>query len=340
MTLSAAPAYPSGVVVVPIPEFRLRVGEPLGEGLQRLTLGELENAVSGFFDGEEHFRVAVHQARKSTKRIRSLLRLVRSEIGEKAYRFENAALRDTARLLSPARSASVAVDGVEEIRRVYGSLLAEGTFAELAERLAIRRDHAEERLMMDPETIPRIVANLERAHSRYSSWPTDPEARNVYGVGIRNSFGSVGPGLRQTYGRGRREMVTAYTSPTPAHFHLWRKRAKYLRHQFEILTPIWPVVVLGMALTLERVADLLGEDHDLAELLYLVSQRLDLCPNPVERSLLKGLAEQRRSDLETASRILGRRIYAETPDSLEKRFAAYWESADLARSPDLLSIAL
>jgi len=32
-----------------------------------------------------------------------------------------------------------------------------------------------------------------------------------------------------------------------------------------------------------------------------------------------------------ASRILGRRIYAESPASLKGRFGAYWESMELAR---------
>ena len=263
------------------------------------------------------------------KRIRALLRLARFEIGEKAYRFENSAMRDTARLLSEVRSAAVMTHGVKTIRDMYGSFLAPDTFGELAERLAIRHDRTEQRVMDDPEIIPGVVARLERAHSRFSAWPTDPQARDVYGFGIRDSFEAVGPGLQHTYRRGRRGMVAAYQRPSPANFHLWRKRVKYLRHQFELLTPLWPEVLLGMALTLERVGRLLGEDHDLAELLRLVADRPDLCPNPVERSLLKALASQRRSDLQTASRILGRRVYAETPASLNTRFEAFWDSTHL-----------
>ena len=315
--------------MVTLPEFRLEHGEPLGEGLQRLGLDQLERAVSGFYDGEEAFGLAVHEARKAMKRIRALLRLVRFEIGEKAYRFENSAMRETARLLSEVRSAAVMTNGVETIRGMYGLFLAPDTFGELAERLAIRHDRTEQRVMEDPEIIPEVVARLERAHGRYSSWPTDPEARDVYGFGIRDSFEAVGPGLQHTYRRGRRGMVAAYKRPSPANFHLWRKRVKYLRHQFELLTPLWPEVLLGMALTLERVGRLLGEDHDLAELLRLMADRPDLCPNPVERSLLKALASQRRFDLQTASRILGRRIYAETPASLNTRFEAFWDSTHL-----------
>jgi len=337
VTLLAAQHPHRDTVVLPLPEFRLHPGEPLGAGLQRLSLHEMEIAVSGFYDGEEAFGEAVHSARKSTKKMRALLRLVRSEIGDKVYKFENKAMRDTARLISGVRSAAVMVNALDDIQVLYGSLLAEGTFEETQERLAVNRDRVEARAMEDPELVPRVVANLERAHGRYASWPTDPHARVVYGTGIRDSYATIGPGMKATYRRGRAEMVMAYRAPSPTSFHRWRKRVKYLKHQMEIITPLWPEVVLGMVITLDRMSELLGEDHDLAELLETLSGRPELCPNPVERSLLRALAEQRRSDLETASRILGRRIYAESPAALKGRFGAYWESMESARG---LALAL
>jgi CHAD domain-containing protein len=291
----------------------------------------MEVAASGFYDGEDAFGEAVHTTRKSTKKIRALLRLVRYEIGEKVYHFENQAMRDTARMLTGVRSAAVMTNALDNLELLYGSFLAEGTFEEAHERLEANRARVETRAMEDLELVPRVVANLERAHSRYTSWPTDSHAREVYGTGIRDRYSSIGPGLKATYRRGRSEMVMAYHNPSPANFHRWRKRVKYLKHQMEIMTPLWPEVVLGMAITLDRMAELLGEDHDLVDLLQSLTERPELCPKPIERSLLRALAEQRRSDVQTASRILGRRIYAESPAGLKGRFGAYWESMELAR---------
>jgi CHAD domain-containing protein len=325
--------------VLRLPGFRLHAGEPLGTGLKRLGIDEIDRAISGFYDGEEAFREAVHEARKSIKRIRALLRLIRFEVGEQIYRFENVWMRDSARLISEARDAAVSVIAIDDMRDLYGSLLAEGTFDETRDKLAVRRERVELRAMEDPNVVPRVVANLERARARYASWPTDPDARSVYGMGIRDDYRAVGPGLEVTHSRGRREMVVAYKTPSPVHFHLWRKRVKYLKHQMEILTPMWPEVMIGMAITLDRIAELLGQDHDLAQLLELVSNRPDLCPNPIERSLLSALAQQRRSDLQTASRILGRRIYTETPPALDRRLGGYWEAMEMARTAHLSSLS-
>lgn len=335
--IQATDRLADGLVLSP-PTFRLHPGEPLGVGLKRLGVETLDEAISVFYDGEVTFRDAVHTARKATKKVRSLLRLVRNEVGDKVYRFENASMRDAARFLSETRTSAVLVHGVEDIRDLYAPLLAPGTFDEVLERFTVSRDRIEQRLMEDPDVIPRVVANLERARSRYESLPTDPEARSLYGIGIRNDYRAVGPGLRSTHARGRREMVAACQTPTPEAFHRWRKRAKYLRHQMEILTPIWPEVMIGMAVTLDRISELLGQDHDLAELLGTLANRPDLCPNPLERSLIGALAEQRRSDLQTAARILGRRIYAESPGSLAGRLGAYWESMEQARATSLTSL--
>jgi CHAD domain-containing protein len=265
--------------------------------------------------------------------------LIRSEVGEKVYRYENSTMRDTSRLLSEVRTSAVLVNGAEDIRDIYAPILAPHTFQEVVERLTSHRDRMEQRAMEDPDVVPRVVSNLERARQRYESWPTDGEARDVYGVGIRNAYLAIGPGLKRTHARGRAEMVAAYRKPSAAAFHLWRKRAKYLKHQMEILTPVWPEVMIGMTLTLDRIAEVLGQDRDLAELLETLANRPDICPNPLERSLMSALAEQRRSDLQTAARILGRRIYAERPEGFAGRVGAYWESMDLARTTTLASVS-
>jgi CHAD domain-containing protein len=248
-------------------------------------------------------------------------------------------MRDTSRLLSEVRTSAILVNGAQDIRDIYAPILAPGTFDEVVERLTVQRDRIEQRAMEDPDVVPRVVSNLERARQRYESWPTGADARRIYGVGIRHHYRAIGPGLKRTHARGRAEMVAAYRKPSPAAFHQWRKRAKYFKHQMEILTPLWPEVMIGMTLTLDRIAEVLGQDRDLAELLDTLANRPDICPNPLERSLMSALAEQRRSDLQTAARILGRRIYAESPDAFTQRLGAYWESMELARTTTLASIS-
>jgi CHAD domain-containing protein len=311
---------------------RLRLGqaEPLGLGLKRVSLEQFVLAAKGFFSGDEEFGEAVHEARKAIKRVRALLRLVRSELPDKVFDFENRSLRHVARTLTPIREASAMVEAASLIRNLYGDLLAAGTFEEMIARLTERRERIESRALDDPKLVERLVRDLERAHNRFATWPTDADAREAYGLGIRDSYTTIRPGLHATYSRGRSHMVGAYDGGTAEVFHSWRRRVKDLRHQMEFLVPLWPDTVVALAGTLDRLGELLGEDHDLAELMRLLADNPDIVPNPRERSLFAALANQRRHELQFAAEVLGRRIYAEKPVSLTTRFGEYWESRSLA----------
>jgi CHAD domain-containing protein len=316
---------------VPMHGFELGGDETLAEGLQRIALEQFDLAISGFRGPESDIDTAVHEARKSTKRVRAVLRLVRGEIGNRVYRVENAALRDTARLIAPMRDGAVMVDSVRHLRDAFGHKLAPGVFQELEGALVDRHLQRRQRVLDDEAILPAVIAAFEAARSRYAAWPVDPgfpvpgsNARTA----IRHGFGALEPGLAATYGRGRREMQAAMADPVSEHFHLWRKRVKYLRHQMEVLAPLWPEVVGGMAKSFDRLGEILGEEHDLAVLLQLVAGVPSMCPDPVERSLLAALAQHRRAELRVAAGALGTRLFAERPDQFVERMSAYWDAWD------------
>ncbi len=174
------------------------------------------------------------------------------------------------------------------------------------------------------------MRNLRSARARYAAWPTEdgPIARAYGRAPIAHRFSTVEPGLSRTYGRGRAEMRRAAARRTGPSFHEWRKRVKYLRHQMELLRPVFPEVVGGYAAALERLGEMLGEEHDFALLLRLCADLPTLCPDPVDRSLLAALVQHRRMELQTASLTLGGRVYAEPADRFVSRVERWWEAWD------------
>lgn len=309
---------------------RLGPGEPLGAGLKRVSLDQFVIAASGYLKGNGDFGAAVHESRKAMKRVRALLRLVRGELPDKVFSFESQTLRGIARVVSPIREAAAVAEAAGIIRDLYGDMLADGTFQEMGHNLDTRRERVEGRALEDPKLVARLVRDLERAHNRFAAWPTDQQAKEAYGMGIGDDYSAIRPGLHITYRIGRRNMVRAYDTRTAEDFHSWRKRVKDLRHQMEFLVPLWPEMIASLAGTLDRLGVILGEEHDLAELMRLLGSEPGLAPDPRERSLFAALANQRRSELQMAAEVLGRRVFAEKPDSLSHRFGEYWESRVLA----------
>lgn len=308
--------------------FVLGSREPVGEALRRITVEQLDGAIEGLV-ADADVDTAVHEARKAMKRLRAVLRLVRDVIGDGIYRAENDVLRDTARVLAPVRDGWVMVETVAGLRERYRDHLRSTAFVMTLERMEERHLRRRAGVLEDADGMRRVVRTLRSARARYAAWPIDDELAQAYGrTPVRHAFETIAPGLERTYERGRREMRDALADPTPEHFHLWRKRVKYLRHQIEILEPLWPEVIGGYARSLEHLGDVLGEEHDLSVLLELLGANPELCPDPVERSLLAAVAVRRRSDLRLASAALGSRAYAEPAPRLVTRFAVYWEAWD------------
>lgn len=307
------------------PDFSLSSGETVARGLKRICLDQFQFSLNELTAGDDLNR-AIHELRKSNKRVRSLLRMVRPVIGEKIYRAENSALADASQLVAPARDGAVMVDAIVRLRARYGHLLAPGIWEGTENRLRQRHERMMNRILSDDELIQSVTKALYRARSRYAAWPVDASEPRMGPRPLPDSYRSVGPGIGDTYDRGRKAMRYALANPRPENFHEWRKQVKYLRHQMEIVTPLWPEVIGGVAGSVAQLGDVLGDDHDQAELISIVATLPELAPNPDERHLLVALSNERRRELHAAARVMGGRIYAETGDQFTSRLKAYWSA--------------
>lgn len=303
--------------------FSLGIREPLAYGLRRVTVDQFDLALD-VLRTQPH-DVAVHEIRKATKRLRAVLRLVRPSVGDR-YRPEDAILRDTARILAPYRDAHVRAVTLNGIRERFDAQLRPSAFEDIAYRLLHLRDR---QFTAPGEDFRTVSYALRSARARYAAWPVDEESAKAYGMAvIRHRFSAVESGVTSIYARSRDEMRTARRHPSADNFHGWRKQAKYLRHQLEILAPLFPEVVGGYAASLERLGNMLGEEHDLAELLRFLAAHRDVAPETRERALLVALIQHRRAELQNTALSLGSRIYTESPSRFVGRLAHYWHEWD------------
>ncbi len=296
--------------------FALDPAEGFWNGVARLSVEQLTTVVKGL-QGDLAFDEAVHEARKATKRLRALLRLVRPTLGEGVYRRENRLLREASRALAPLRDDRVMVTTLIDLRNRYNRLLAESVFGEVEQRLTTRAERSAQ-AVIESGAVESAMATFEEALDRYRRWSPAPAAAVP-----------IGDGVGAIYRRGRDEMVIALATGDPHDMHAWRKRVKYLRHQLEVIAPVFPEVLVGTAAAMERLGDVLGLDHDLVELAGLIEQNPHLCPDRLERSLLIGLLRHRRSELLEVATVAGHRLFAERPEAFSRRIGLYWAAGEL-----------
>jgi CHAD domain-containing protein len=124
------------------------------------------------------------------------------------------------------------------------------------------------------------------------------------------------PGIRRTYRAARRAFRVAAASPSVENLHEWRKQAKYLWHETEVLDRVGPRRVHRLGKQLHKLTQSLGDDHDLAALRQALNEMTAAERAPAR---LIPAIHQRRSELQSQAFQLGERIFREKPDTLIAR---------------------
>jgi CHAD domain-containing protein len=267
--------------------FELGKDEQVGPGVRRIARGQLD-------DVAEHLDVdddgSVHEARKSFKRLRALVRLTRDELGDDVRQRENAAFRDAGRQLSGARDAAVLVETLDSLDPEAFA----GLRTALSQETHVKPDEA------------AVRHAVEDARERVEAWSLD-------GAGTA----ALAPGLSRIFKRGRRAYKAAKRDPSTEHLHELRKRAKDLWHAAQILCPADPKRMRKLSRGAHKLADALGDDHDLATLLD-AADRYQGAMTAGERVRLTKLVKRRRAKLQRKAMRRARGVYATKPRKLAK----------------------
>lgn len=291
--------------------YRLRADERVSDALRRCTREQLDHAINELTAGIERDPVeAVHEARKALKKARSVLRLGRGAIDRDARRRDNAALRDAGRTLSSARDAEVMFQAVGDLAERFAGQAPGTTFDAIQRHLEAERDDARARLL--ESGLPgQVAGELNVVEARFDDWPIH-----------RGGWAALEPGLLRSYRRGRAALEAAREDPSSENFHAWRKRAKDLWYHLRMLKAVSPGIVGGQADEAHELADLLGDDHDLAVLRETLATGADGLPVDVDAVI--GLVDHRREQLQAQALLVGARLYAEPPKIFGRRLHSYW----------------
>ncbi|MGN6870809.1 MAG: CHAD domain-containing protein [Solirubrobacteraceae bacterium] len=294
--------------------YRLHPGEAVPDGLRRCAREQLDRAIE-----ELSYRVAddpieaVHEARKSLKKARSLLRLGRGTLAPDERRRDNDALRDAGRKLSAARDAEVMLEATDELAERFAGQVPQASFDAIRRHLVAERDPARRRVLESGLT-GQVAEELKAVRGRIDDWTLR-----------RDGWKAVEPGLQRSYARGRAALEQARSRPTATNLHEWRKRTKDLWYHLRLLKPLAPGIVGGAVKDADKLSKLLGDDHDLAVLHATLERGAgDL---KVDVDAVLALIDHRREQLQAEALVLGQRLYAERPKAFVARIHRYWKAS-------------
>jgi len=294
--------------------YKIKRNKTVEKNIQRVSAEQIDKAIAEIDDSELDRHKAVHQVRKRCKKLRALIRLVRPALG-KTYKHENERFRDIARNLAGMRDEQSMVEALERLLETLDEAERAKFDGALGE-LRARRDATAASTEQDPELLLADARQaLKKARREVDQWQLDAKG-----------FQAVSGGFVQTYKRGRKAVKRAFRTGSASDFHEWRKRVKYHTHHLRLLRPLWPQVNEAWQMESKDLADILGEDHDLAMLdALLVSEEKGLAGHNTRNRLQKTIQKEQQR-LRREAWAIGQRLHAEKPKALKKRWEHYWQA--------------
>jgi len=289
--------------------FRLKLREPLPEGLKRVFREEIDSALHMCQHPAKERGITVHEVRKHLKKLRAAMRLAIGQVGKNCHAQEDRCVREIGRLVSDLRDAQVRLQTFIELRDKASKKTERQLFPRTEELLLLERESFSAAFAgWQKEAIRR----LENVKARLMAWPLD-------GLNWKQICNAV----CKIYRRGQRALAKTIDDPDAENFHAWRKRVKDVWYQLRILQPLNRMVLEEMAHDAEVLGELLGSEHDLDFLLARLEKERGDAAFADELGQLQKLITKRCKRLRRDALELGRRFYAEPSKAFAKRISIF-----------------
>src|SRR6059036_3893858 len=181
--------------------FRLKLREPLPNGLKRVFREQIESALQLYRHPARQRGVTVHEVRKHLKKLRAAMRISVAEVGKNQHAREDRCVREIGRLVSDLRDAQVRLQTLIQLRDEKAKGSGENHFPHIEELLSLERESFSAAFAgWQKQAIPQ----LQRVEARLLKWP-------LQGLTWKQICGAVG----KIYKRGQRSLAKTINDLDP-----------------------------------------------------------------------------------------------------------------------------
>jgi CHAD domain-containing protein len=282
--------------------YRFKKSEAISHAIQRVFAEEISWAVGQLVHSKNR-ATAVHEARKSIKKIRGLSSLVKGQLGP-LYKREDRYFRDAGRLLSNLRDNDVML-------QVFDVVAAK---------------HPE----MDPDRLAEIRSNLlrrqrETSDEKQVSAQVEDSLRQVKPWPIGDlRFELLLTALTDSYRAGRKAFKRVQKSDTAENLHALRKKVKQHWYHLRLFESTNDAAIKKRLPDLHHLETWLGDDHNLSVLRECLAADAETDHDRRQVRQFIDWIDEESAGLRKRALELSERLYAEKPAAFSKHLAFLW----------------
>jgi len=292
----------------------LENNETLSFGLKRIVLELIDKSVFNLAKSNGSFTEDIHDTRKNFKKVRTVQRLIRSDIGEESFQIENSFYRDAGRTLSDLRDSTVLILTFDKLLKNSELEMSNFDFSVFKNFLIEKQKTIRIAKSKKSAVINSLSTDLLLARSRVFDWPLSGD-----------NFKLIKKNLQMIYEQGQKCMYAVFSEAIKENVHEWRKRVKDLWYSMRILSNLWPEIMSPLVFLLGKLSDALGDANDLFLLKErIISNQSKFKDDQHTRELINFI-DRRIIDLLREARSIGRKVYSEDSKYFVGRMQNYFE---------------
>jgi CHAD domain-containing protein len=292
--------------------YHFKRNESIPEAARRIAQEELESAcavLSG--PGRDDRDEDIHEARKSVKKVRALLRLLQPELGD-VYAKENRRLGSAGRKISAFRDAGAILEVFDQLKKNSGDEWRPRELDPIRRKLVERKKRAEADTDID-ESLRSVGDSLCKAGKRVKRWPLQTDG-----------FPAIESGLENVFRSGRKAFAWLQKHPRPENYHEWRKRVKDHWYHVRLLESLWTDVMQAYEKSLKDLETWLGDDHNLVLLREIIIAEPGALGTDDSIDLFLRLLDKHQKELRENALAMGKRVYEVKPAQFTRRMKQLW----------------
>ncbi len=235
---------------------------------------------------------------------------------QKTYQKENVIFRDAGRELAKARDAQSIIEGFDRLIPSQPDSETPHPFVGIRQFLIDRRNRIAGEQSEVSETLAELSEIIAQSQQRIENWKLKSKG-----------FAAIAGGLETTYSRAQSAMNRANRKKAAVEdFHEWRKWVKYHWSHCRLLENLWKPPMKARCQVSKKLAELLGEERDYLLLEELLNQESEAISNPDELPEFFLQIMAARKLIQGKAFPLGKRIFADKPKHLVRRFQIWWDN--------------
>ena len=260
---------------------------------------------------------SVHSIRKTIKKIRAVLRLIRDEIGYSSYLREDNFYRDIGRQLSEFRDLDVYLSVALDLEQRFIMELNYSCLTHLISQ--IKHDKAAcLNQLIKPESFSAELTQklaIARINSEKINIPDD-------------SYHFVLNGLMRSYKKGRKALHICINDSNPDKAHQLRKALKNIWYQIRMIADVYPTFCKAYAKSLRSITRILGKLNDYAEFKAYLNNSSARGLNRTNRDIINIMLDNLQNEKIVIALPKVQLALVEKPSEFIKRICGYWDVAN------------